>query len=89
MGLSDSLWKLIVNCWDSQPGERPTIEVVLGQGNQHTRYWIPPSPVTASLQLEIEEHLTSSDMHGGSLGMSESRRPSLPVLIFLSALSKA
>lgn len=45
IGISDPLWQIVEDCWETECMKRSTIHVVLEQLSQIAQYWVPPSPV--------------------------------------------
>jgi hypothetical protein len=52
-------------CWNQQWNERPAVSTVLSCLTEASRYWNPPSPTTAS--AEIESHDRDGDSDDSSL----------------------
>ena len=41
---TDDLWQMLNQCWEAQPGSRPSVQVVLECLERVSRAWSPPSP---------------------------------------------
>ena len=42
---TDNLWETLIRCWETQPGSRPSGEVILECLSQVSGTWTPPSPL--------------------------------------------
>ena len=51
---TDDLWETLIQCWETQPGSRPSGEVILECLNQVSGTWTPPSPLVDK-DVEMDE----------------------------------
>ena len=67
MWFTDDLWGTLNLCWATQPGSRPSIEVVLACLERASRVWKPPSPqMDEDVEMEDDDWdlTTVSDSSG-------------------------
>lgn len=61
IGLSDSLWQIVEDCWKEDFKKRTTICDVVGHLNQITQHWVTLSPVG---EMPVLENLELNDSNG-------------------------
>ena len=76
---TDYLWEILQICWDTQPGARPSIEVVLECLKRVSRTWKPPSP-----QLNEDVEMDEDDWDLTTVSDSSGMVPRLNPLLFAS-----
>ena len=64
VSFTDDLWEMLKLCWSTQPGDRPSIETVLGCLEQVTSTWKPlPPNVGDDSQTDTDDKSSSTRSH--------------------------
>ena len=88
LGFSDTLWRLIQECWSESPSTRPTAQQLLHYLEGASRDWTPPLeyPIPDNLHGGAGLGLTSGDDRSGTTGTPASIRSLIDLLVNMSLI---